>query len=113
MQRDIVGPGQLAPVLPLDTSVCLHGFPGFQLLDSLAVDSDGNVCVATLVTGAISVISPAGELVDVVSVGDPMTTNICFGGPDLTTAYITASATGKLYRTTWPRPGAKLHYLNT
>lgn len=29
----------------------LHGFAGHQMLDSLAVDGDGNVCVATLITG--------------------------------------------------------------
>ena len=45
---------------PLDPSVCLAGLPGYQLLDSLAVDGDGNVCVATLVNGGITVISPDG-----------------------------------------------------
>ena len=108
MQRDIVAPGELDEVSIVDTSVCLYGFPGFQLLDSLAVDGDGNVCVATLVNGGITVISPAGELIDFVPTGDILTTNICFGGDDLTTAYITISATGKLLKMTWPRPGAKL-----
>ena len=61
----------------------------------------------------ISVVSPAGELVDFVATGDIITTNICFGGDDLTTAYITISTTGGCVKTTWPRPGAKLHYLNT
>ena len=45
MQRDIVGPGEVVETTIVDTSVCLYGFPGFQLLDSLAVDSAGNVCV--------------------------------------------------------------------
>jgi gluconolactonase len=112
MQRDIVAPGKIAPVELVDPSQCLYSFPGFQLLDSLAVDSDGNVCVATLVNGGVSVISPAGELVDFVETGDLLTTNVCFGGADLKTAYITLSTTGRLVKTTWPRPGAKLHYLN-
>jgi len=112
MQRDVVGPGKVAEAGLVDTSVCLYGFPGFQLLDSLAVDGGGNVCVATLVNGGVSVISPEGELIDFVATGDILTTNVCFGGADLTTAYITLSATGKLVRTTWPRPGAKLHHLN-
>ena len=112
MQRDITAPGQVAEADIVDTSVCLYGFPGFQLLDSLAVDGDGNVCVATLVNGGVSVISPAGELVEFVATGDLLTTNICFGGDDLRTAYITLSTTGKLVQTTWPRPGAKLAYLN-
>lgn len=90
----------------------LHGFSGYQLLDSLAVDSDGNVCVATLVTGAISVLSPDGELVDVVAVPehDFFVTNICFGGPDLRTAYITSSGLGKLYEVEWARPGLRLNF---
>ena len=113
MQRDIVGPGQVAEASPVDTSVCLYGFPGFQLLDSLAVDGDGNVCAATLVNGGVSVVSPKGELVDFVATDDLLTTNVCFGGDDLKTAYITLSGTGRLMKTTWPRPGAKLNYLNT
>jgi gluconolactonase len=113
MQRDIVGPGEIAEASIVDTSVCLYGFPGFQLLDSLAVDSDGNVCVATLVNGGVSVISPKGELIDFVPTGDILTTNVCFGGDDLSTAYITVSGTGKLLKYPWPRPGAKLNYLNT
>jgi gluconolactonase len=113
MQRDILSPGQVNQPSIVDTSVCLYGFPGFQLLDSLAVDGDSNVCVATLVNGGISVISPDGELIDFVATGDILTTNICFGGPDLRTAYITISATGKLLSMEWPRPGAALQYLNT
>jgi gluconolactonase len=112
MQRDISGPGEVAEASIVDTSVCLYGFPGFQLLDSLAVDSDGNVCVATLVNGGVSAVSPKGELVDFVPTGDILTTNVCFGGPDLKTAYITLSGTGRLVTTNWPRPGAKLNYLN-
>jgi gluconolactonase len=113
MQRDINGPGEVAEVSIVDVSVCLYGFPGFQLLDSLAVDGDGNVCVATLVNGGVTVISPKGELLDFIPTNDILTTNVCFGGPDLKTAYVTVSGTGRLLKTDWPRPGAKLNYLNT
>jgi gluconolactonase len=112
MRRRIVAPGEVEPPAMPGTWQCLHGFPGYQLLDSLAVDGDGNVCVATLVNGGISVVSPDGELIDFVATDDALTTNICFGGPDLRTAYITASSTGRLLATTWPRPGAPLHWLN-
>jgi gluconolactonase len=112
MQRAVTGPGELAPAA-FDASGCLHGFPGLQLLDSLAVDGAGNVCVATLINGGISVVSPEGELVEFVATDDLLTTNICFGGDDLTTAYITASSTGRLLRMQWPRPGLPLHYLDT
>jgi gluconolactonase len=43
---------------------------------------------------------------------DPLTTNICFGGPDLRTAYITLSSTGKLVALPWARPGLPLNFLN-
>jgi gluconolactonase len=88
----------------------LAGLPGYQLFDSLAVDGAGNVCVATLVNGGITVIAPNGDVVEHVPTGDPLTTNICFGGPDLRTAFITLSGTGRLVATEWPRPGLRLAY---
>jgi gluconolactonase len=109
-QRTVVGEGEVAEVSPVDTSVCLYGLPGLQLLDSLAVDGAGNVCVATLVNGGITVISPSGELIEHVPTGDLITTNICFGGSDLRTAFITCSSTGRLVSTRWNYPGLRLPY---
>ena len=107
---DLAGPGMIAASgFGPGGATLLAGLPGFQLLDSLAVDSAGNVCVATLVNGGITVISPDGTSIQHVPTLDPLTTNICFGGPDLRTAYITLSATGRLVSTTWPRPGLKLN----
>jgi gluconolactonase len=101
----VSGPGQ---VDPNGAPIC--GLPGMQLFDSLGIDADGNVVVATLVTGALSVISPEGELLDQIMLGDPMVTNVCFGGPDLTTAYATLSGTGRLVSFPYPRGGLKLPY---
>jgi gluconolactonase len=106
-QRAITSPGKLAPP---DASTVLCGLPGYQLLDSLAVDGDGNVCVATIVNGGITVISPQGEVLQHIAVDDRITTNICFGGPDNQTAYITASSTGRLLAMKWPYKGLKLNY---
>jgi gluconolactonase len=85
----------------------VHALPGYQMLDSLGMEASGNVCVATLYAGAITVVSPTGEVVDVVDIADddPIPTNICFGGPDMQTAFITSAGRGRLYRTEWPRPG--------
>jgi gluconolactonase len=111
-RRAIAAPGQVAPAIPLDPTACLAGLPGYQLLDSLAVDGAGNVCVATLVNGGITVISPAGEILDHVATGDLLTTNICFGDRDgsgeYRDAYVTVSGTGKLLHTRWPYPGLRL-----
>ena len=41
---------------------------------------------------------------------DLVTTNICFGGEDMQTAWITCSSTGKLFKARWPRPGLKLNF---
>jgi gluconolactonase len=86
------------------------GLGGFQRFDSLAVDVDGNICVATLISGNISVIAPDGRLVRQVKMPDPITTNICFGGPGHRTAYITLSGTGQLVAMDWPEAGLKLAY---
>lgn len=107
-RRSVTSPGELAPTLPLDTSTVLCGLPGYQLLDSLAVDGAGNVCVATLVNGGITVISPSGEILRHVPFDDLLVTNICFGGPDHATAYVTLSATGRLVSLPWPYPGLAL-----
>jgi gluconolactonase len=109
---EIDSPGVVQPGTTfLAPGTLLYDFPGYQLLDSMAVDADGNICVATLVVGCISVISPTGELVETVKVPkwDIFVTNICFGGPDLRTAYITSSGHGLLYSMEWPRPGHRLN----
>ena len=81
----------------------------YERFDSLAVEASGNICVATLINGGISVISPAGDLVAFIAMPDRYTTNICFGGKDLKTAYITLSQTGRLVAMDWPRAGLELN----
>lgn len=88
------------------------GLGGYQRFDSLAVDAQGNICVATLISGCISVISPVGRLIRQVPTGDPMTTNICFGGADMRTAYITLSGKGQLMKMQWPDSGLRLAFGN-
>ena len=106
----ITSPGEIANFNSSDPQSCLCGLPGLQYLDSLAIDGDGNICVATLINGGITVISPNGEVIEHIPTGDPITTNICFGGADLQTAYITLSGLGKLVSMRWPRPGLKLNF---
>lgn len=107
-QRAILAPGELAPTAPGDTSSVLCGLPGLQLLDSLGVDGAGNVCVATLVNGGITVISPSGEILHHVATGDLLTTNICFAADGGSTAWITLSGTGRLVKMNWAYPGLRL-----
>lgn len=103
-----------------------HGFPSpngarfvaqcgsaYQRFDSMAVDAAGNICVATLMNGGISVISPDGASLRFIPMPDVMTTNLCFGGPDRGTAYVTLSAHGRLVSFDWTAvigtTGLKLH----
>jgi gluconolactonase len=88
------------------------GLGGYQMFDSLAVDSEGHVCVATLITGAVSDIWPDGSRVDQYMLPDMMVTNVCFGGPGLRTAYATLSMGGTLVSFEWPRPGLALNHSN-
>ena len=113
---EVTGPGTVGEGLPL----LPHGgtpvarVAGFCALDSLAIDGEGNVCVATLLKGGVTTVRPgtepgAGEEIDFAAAGDVWTTNVAFGGDDLRTAYMTGSTTGRLLVIdAWPRPGLKL-----
>jgi gluconolactonase len=106
----LAGPGEVAGRAVLAT---VPGAPpaNLALLDSLCVDSAGNVVVATLVHGGITSVSPTGAILGHVPVPDPLTTNACFGGPDLTTLYVTASTIGELVAfDNWPVKGLKLNF---
>lgn len=98
----------LMPGIPNMSPVTL---PGLQWVDSLKVEKGGLVCVGTLFNGGITVIDPGKRPVDHIAALDLMVTNLCFGGADMRTAWITASGTGCIYRTTlWPRPGLELAF---
>jgi gluconolactonase len=111
---DLAAPGEIVrkPYPSPNGGTLVAGLPGYQLLDSLALDSRGNICVATLQNGGITVISPDGRNISHIPVPDRHTTNICFGGPDLRTAYISCSGIGKLLAMEWPCPGLPLNFLN-
>ncbi len=99
--HDLEAPGVLAAGDDSHVLAVLEG----QFLDSLAVDGAGHVCVATLVPGAVSDIWPDGSRVDQYLLPDPTVTNVCFGGPGLSTAFATLSLRGRLVAFDWPRPG--------
>ncbi len=109
--RPVTGPGEVGPAGSYGG--LLAGLPGMQLLDSLAIDEAGRVCVATLIQSGITIVSPDGQI-DKITLptpySDPMVTNIAFGGEDMCTAYITLSGTGRLIAVRWPEPGLALNY---
>ncbi len=62
-------------------------------------------------TGGITVIAPdTGDWRHIPVPGERWVTNIAFGGPELRTAYITLSSTGRLVSTEWENSGLLLNY---
>ena len=105
----IEAPGRLAPPPPHGAGTVLATLPGANRVDSLAVQEDGEVCVATIGEGGIGIVGQDGRYAHV-PLPDPFVTNICFGGADMRTAWITAAGTGRLYRMAWPRAGHRLNF---
>lgn len=109
-QWPLSGPGQIAGYFgPDHRGTVLVDPEGGPLFDSLAVDAYGNICVATIRNGGITVVTPDG-LHYHRPFPDPLTTNICFGGPDLTIAFVTLSGSGRLVSRQWDAPGLRLAF---
>jgi gluconolactonase len=109
----LTAPGVMAPQGALSGGAVgrvIATLPGYQWLDSMAVEANGNVCVATLFNAGITTFNPKSGKYTQVQLDDPITTNLCFGGADMRDVWITCASTGRLYRMRWPRPGLKLAY---
>lgn len=108
---NVIAPGKVDGAGgPAGPGIPLYRPAGYKFFDSLGVEECGNICVATIGECGISVISPGGELVEFVATDDIFTTNICWGGADRKTAYVTLSGSGRLAAIDWARPGLKLAY---
>ncbi len=112
---DITAPGQVHK----DAWPSPHGgrmvvtAPGghYQRFDSMALDAHGRLCVATLIHGGITIIAADGSASEHIALPDRYTTNICFGGKDLRTAFVTLSGSGRLIAIDdWPVAGLQLNH---
>jgi gluconolactonase len=112
---DLEGPGKIASNADgeFHPGKLLYGAPGYALFDSMKVDGEGWVCQATLIDGGVMQISPDGQRVEILPLSDPMITNLCFGGPDYRTAFITCPGTGYLIAVDWQRAGGRLAFSTT
>lgn len=104
-----------ATLTPRDASFLVGALTTPALLDSLAIDTKGDVLVGTCIwaPGITEFRLPDGTVEHHVvpdDLWDPFVTNICFGGPDLRTAYITSSGYGRLLAADWETPGLVLNY---
>ncbi|MEX2267115.1 MAG: SMP-30/gluconolactonase/LRE family protein [Acidimicrobiia bacterium] len=100
---DVTGPGKVkSPMATVVEATKGH-------FDSLAVEADGAVVVAAIGEG-LCVVQADGTGHENVALPDRFTTNVCFGGGDMRTAYATLSGMGRLVALDWPRPGLKLAF---
>lgn len=106
----LVGPGKPNKSTGFTPGIFVSAYPGLAYFDSLGVQADGGVCVATLLAGGITTFWPGTKKVRHLGLEDPLVTNICWGGKGMKTAYVTASGTGKLLAIDWPQPGSRLAY---
>jgi gluconolactonase len=79
--------------------------------DGFCFDADGRAYVASTVEHGIRIVERDGSIVDFLEIpGDGVTTNCCFGGPDLRVLYATDAVPGTVVA--WPgmpTPGLPLH----
>ena len=83
--------------------------PGATPLDSLGIDADGRVVVALPGSSAIAVVDTDGAMA-IIEMPGPMPTNVCFGGPDGRTVFVTLGGRGELVAFQWPCVGATLPF---
>lgn len=106
------GPGRIdhaAGQMPNGGTILGRAGPG-DYLDSLAVDAAGRICVGSPGNGAVLVFPPEGGSPERLAMPDMMATNICFGGDDLRTAYVTLGFTGRVAMVDWDEAGLKLAF---
>jgi gluconolactonase len=76
-----------------------HGFDGMRC------DVDGNLYITRYGKGTVAVLSPEGRVLREIDVRGARPSNICFGGPDGRTAYVTEVVQRRLVQFRTDRPG--------
>jgi gluconolactonase len=99
------------PPTPMFGGRIVADFPGRRCLDSLAVEADGTVAQACVLDEpGIYRVHPETGKSERYDFEDMLPTNVCFGGKDMRTAYVTLSRKGALAKAPWPAPGLTLAY---
>lgn len=80
-----------------------HGFDGMR------ADVDGNLYITRHGKGTVVVLSPAGEILREIDVLGSRPTNLCFGGPDGRTVYVTEVDHQRIVQFRVDRPGLSWH----
>jgi len=93
------------------TSDGISGFEVFAQLpegapDGMVLDRSGNLLVAASRANAVFVFDSGGTLIDRIDVGQDepvMVSNLCLGGPDGDTLFITVFKGGRVFSCHWPQ----------
>jgi len=80
-----------------------HGFDGMR------ADIDGNLYITRYGKGTVVKIAPSGEILQEVNVLGMRPSNLCFGGPDGRTVYVTEVESTRLVSFRVDRPGREWH----
>ncbi|MGE3309871.1 MAG: SMP-30/gluconolactonase/LRE family protein [Limisphaerales bacterium] len=73
--------------------------------DGMRCDIDGSLYITRHGKGVVVKMTPSGEILREIDVLGPHPTNICFGGPDGRTAYVTEAKDQRIVRFRVDRPG--------
>ena len=82
----------------------LKKFPDFGF-DGMRCDIDGNLYITRHGKGTVVVLSPAGKILHEIDVLGAKPSNLCFGGPDGRTVYVTEVEHRRLVHFRVERPG--------
>lgn len=82
----------------------LHQFEDHSM-DGMRCDIDGNLYITRYGKGTVVKLSPEGKVLREIPVLGARPSNICFGGPDRRTAYVTEVESQRLVRFRVDRPG--------
>ena len=88
----------------IDQKRIVRQFPDFGF-DGMRCDVDGNLYITRHGKGTVVKISPQGEILQEIDVLGKHPTNICFGGPDGCTAYVTEVEHRRVVSFRVERPG--------
>ena len=79
-------------------------FPDFGM-DGMRCDAEGNLYITRFGKGTIAKVAPSGKVIQEIQLVGKRPTNICFGGKDGRTAYVTLQDQGNLESFRVDKPG--------
>jgi gluconolactonase len=99
VEFSVLAPGKLGPLRVFADLPAKEGAQIDNKPDGMALDEAGNLYVAHYGMGQVQVLNPSGKLVRRINTGHMFTSNVAFGGPEMSWLYVTGSV-GPVEQTT-------------